>query len=197
MHLFSLTGASEGTISMQEGEVLAVVEEDKGDGWTRVRRNNGDEGYIPTSYVTITLNKWGRREKETIISLNCKQFLHWDQSKGSHSTVYPEGDPKKLWFLVREVPQMGRGVVLLLCSSWCSTGYPYVLISCHCLVLLLLLCYMHLYGTGFCLIVHYLWNVRDKKGGGGRRCVLLPFLHWVFMPVLTRRKLGLFTFFKK
>uniref|UniRef100_A0A673GBM2 Uncharacterized protein n=1 Tax=Sinocyclocheilus rhinocerous TaxID=307959 RepID=A0A673GBM2_9TELE len=47
----------EGTISMQEGEVLFVVEEDKGDGWTRVRRNNGDEGYIPTSYATITLNK--------------------------------------------------------------------------------------------------------------------------------------------
>lgn len=54
---FSFSGASEGTIAMQEGEVLAVVEEDKGDGWTRVRRNNGDEGYIPTSYVTITLNK--------------------------------------------------------------------------------------------------------------------------------------------
>lgn len=52
------TGSSEGTISMQEGEVLSVVEEDKGDGWTRVRRNNGDEGYIPTSYATITLNKW-------------------------------------------------------------------------------------------------------------------------------------------
>lgn len=64
-HLFSSetllhlsTGSSEGTISMQEGEVLSVVEEDKGDGWTRVRRNNGDEGYIPTSYATITLNKW-------------------------------------------------------------------------------------------------------------------------------------------
>uniref|UniRef100_A0A671SXF9 Cdc42-interacting protein 4 homolog n=1 Tax=Sinocyclocheilus anshuiensis TaxID=1608454 RepID=A0A671SXF9_9TELE len=63
-HLFSSksllhlsTGSSEGTISMQEGEVLFVVEEDKGDGWTRVRRNNGDEGYIPTSYATITLNK--------------------------------------------------------------------------------------------------------------------------------------------
>lgn len=58
-HIVSLcyTGASEGTIAMQEGEVLAVVEEDKGDGWTRVRRNNGDEGYIPTSYVTISLNK--------------------------------------------------------------------------------------------------------------------------------------------
>ncbi|XP_044036583.1 cdc42-interacting protein 4 homolog isoform X3 [Siniperca chuatsi] len=53
----AILGASEGTISMQEGEVLAVVEEDKGDGWTRVRRNNGDEGYIPTSYVTISLNK--------------------------------------------------------------------------------------------------------------------------------------------
>lgn len=55
--MYNFPGASEGTISMQEGEVLAVVEEDKGDGWTRVRRANGDEGYIPTSYVSITINK--------------------------------------------------------------------------------------------------------------------------------------------
>ncbi|XP_047428624.1 cdc42-interacting protein 4 homolog isoform X4 [Mugil cephalus] len=55
--MYNFPGSSEGTISMQEGEVLAVVEEDKGDGWTRVRRDNGDEGYIPTSYVTINLNK--------------------------------------------------------------------------------------------------------------------------------------------
>uniref|UniRef100_A0A8C5C7R0 Thyroid hormone receptor interactor 10a n=1 Tax=Gadus morhua TaxID=8049 RepID=A0A8C5C7R0_GADMO len=51
--MYNFPGASEGTISMQEGEVLDVVEEDKGDGWTRVRRTNGDEGYIPTSYVSI------------------------------------------------------------------------------------------------------------------------------------------------
>ncbi|TRY83729.1 hypothetical protein DNTS_003947 [Danionella cerebrum] len=55
--LYNFPGSSEGTISMQEGEVLAVVEEDKGDGWTRVRRTNGDEGYIPTSYANIKLNK--------------------------------------------------------------------------------------------------------------------------------------------
>ncbi|XP_028842408.1 cdc42-interacting protein 4 homolog isoform X4 [Denticeps clupeoides] len=55
--LYNFPGSSEGTISMQEGEVLAVVEEDKGDGWTRVRRANGDEGYIPTSYASMTLNK--------------------------------------------------------------------------------------------------------------------------------------------
>ncbi|XP_068192245.1 cdc42-interacting protein 4 homolog isoform X6 [Antennarius striatus] len=55
--MYNFPGASEGTISMQEGEELAVIEEDKGDGWTRVRRSNGDEGYIPTSYVTISLNK--------------------------------------------------------------------------------------------------------------------------------------------
>ncbi|KAM9493830.1 cdc42-interacting protein 4 homolog isoform 3-T3 [Clarias gariepinus] len=55
--LYNFPGSSEGTIAMQEGEVLAVVEEDKGDGWTRVRRNNGDEGYIPTSYANIALNK--------------------------------------------------------------------------------------------------------------------------------------------
>ncbi|XP_062388833.1 cdc42-interacting protein 4 homolog isoform X3 [Sardina pilchardus] len=55
--LYNFPGSSEGTIAMQEGEVLSVVEEDKGDGWTRVRRSNGDEGYIPTSYVSISLNK--------------------------------------------------------------------------------------------------------------------------------------------
>ncbi|XP_024128331.1 cdc42-interacting protein 4 homolog isoform X4 [Oryzias melastigma] len=55
--MYNFPGISEGTISMQEGDVLAVVEEDKGDGWTRVRRNNGDEGYIPTSYVSITHKK--------------------------------------------------------------------------------------------------------------------------------------------
>ncbi|KAG7263475.1 hypothetical protein CRUP_028961 [Coryphaenoides rupestris] len=55
--MYNFPGASEGTISMQEGEVLDVVEEDKGDGWTRVRRASGDEGYIPTSYVSIALDK--------------------------------------------------------------------------------------------------------------------------------------------
>ncbi|KAM9783398.1 cdc42-interacting protein 4 homolog isoform X2 [Syngnathus typhle] len=55
--MYNFPGASEGTIAMKEGEVLAVVEEDKGDGWTRVRRSNGDEGYIPTSYVSISLHK--------------------------------------------------------------------------------------------------------------------------------------------
>uniref|UniRef100_A0A4W5RPW1 Thyroid hormone receptor interactor 10a n=1 Tax=Hucho hucho TaxID=62062 RepID=A0A4W5RPW1_9TELE len=55
--MYNFPGASEGTITMQEGEVLSVVEEDKGDGWTRVRRVNGSEGYIPTSYVSISLSK--------------------------------------------------------------------------------------------------------------------------------------------
>ncbi|XP_064842336.1 cdc42-interacting protein 4 homolog isoform X4 [Oncorhynchus masou masou] len=55
--MYNFPGASEGTITMQEGEVLSVVEEDKGDGWTRVRRANGNEGYIPTSYVSICLGK--------------------------------------------------------------------------------------------------------------------------------------------
>ncbi|XP_071241869.1 cdc42-interacting protein 4 homolog isoform X6 [Salvelinus alpinus] len=55
--MYNFPGASEGTITMQEGQVLSVVEEDKGDGWTRVRRANGNEGYIPTSYVSISLGK--------------------------------------------------------------------------------------------------------------------------------------------
>ncbi|XP_028679481.1 cdc42-interacting protein 4 homolog isoform X1 [Erpetoichthys calabaricus] len=55
--MYTFDGSSEGTISMTEAETFSVVEEDKGDGWTRVRRANGDEGYVPTSYVKITLQK--------------------------------------------------------------------------------------------------------------------------------------------
>ncbi|XP_041706472.1 formin-binding protein 1 isoform X13 [Coregonus clupeaformis] len=50
-----LTGHNEGTISVTEGELLYVIEEDKGDGWTRVRRNEEEEGYVPTSYVEVFL----------------------------------------------------------------------------------------------------------------------------------------------
>ncbi|XP_053150330.1 cdc42-interacting protein 4 isoform X2 [Hemicordylus capensis] len=54
--LYQFEGSSEGTISMVEGEELSLMEEDKGDGWTRVRRSKGGEGYVPTSYLRVSLN---------------------------------------------------------------------------------------------------------------------------------------------
>ncbi|XP_029024365.1 formin-binding protein 1 homolog isoform X28 [Betta splendens] len=53
--LYPFEGQNEGTISLVEGELLYVIEEDKGDGWTRVRRNEEEEGYVPTSYVEVFL----------------------------------------------------------------------------------------------------------------------------------------------
>uniref|UniRef100_A0A672HGF7 Formin binding protein 1b n=1 Tax=Salarias fasciatus TaxID=181472 RepID=A0A672HGF7_SALFA len=53
--LYPFDGKNEGTISVAEGELLYVIEEDKGDGWTRVRRNEDEEGYVPTSYVEVIL----------------------------------------------------------------------------------------------------------------------------------------------
>ncbi|KAH8302872.1 hypothetical protein KR044_011416 [Drosophila immigrans] len=53
------TATSEGSIPMNEGEELQVIENDQGDGWTRVRRANNsngwDEGFVPTSYIECTL----------------------------------------------------------------------------------------------------------------------------------------------
>lgn len=54
--IYHFEGSSEGTVSMSEGEDLSLMEEDKGDGWTRVRRKQGGEGYVPTSYLRVTLN---------------------------------------------------------------------------------------------------------------------------------------------
>uniref|UniRef100_A0A8C6HRB8 Formin binding protein 1 n=1 Tax=Mus spicilegus TaxID=10103 RepID=A0A8C6HRB8_MUSSI len=55
--LYTFEGQNEGTISVVEGETLSVIEEDKGDGWTRIRRNEDEEGYVPTSYVEVYLDK--------------------------------------------------------------------------------------------------------------------------------------------
>ena len=46
-----LSGTDEGSIPMDSGERLSIVERDQGDGWTRVRRTNNDEGFVPSSYL--------------------------------------------------------------------------------------------------------------------------------------------------
>ncbi|BFF98227.1 formin-binding protein 1-like [Drosophila madeirensis] len=57
--LYPFEASSEGSIPMNEGEELQVIEIDQGDGWTRVRRandsNGWDEGFVPTSYIECTL----------------------------------------------------------------------------------------------------------------------------------------------
>ncbi|KAG8447732.1 hypothetical protein GDO86_015011 [Hymenochirus boettgeri] len=55
--LYPFDGENEGTISVTEGEILSVIEEDKGDGWTRIRRSEEEEGYVPTSYIEVYLDR--------------------------------------------------------------------------------------------------------------------------------------------
>ncbi|KAM6169384.1 formin-binding protein 1 isoform 2-T2 [Rhynchocyon petersi] len=64
--LYTFEGQNEGTISVAEGETLFVIEEDKGDGWTRIRRNEDEEGYVPTSYVEVYLDKNAKGAKTYI-----------------------------------------------------------------------------------------------------------------------------------
>ena len=47
---------NEGAIAMREGQEFQVVEQDQGDGWTRVRNSSGEEGFVPTSYVEVHLD---------------------------------------------------------------------------------------------------------------------------------------------
>ena len=51
--LYSYNGEEEGTIAMEMGEELELVEEDV-EGWSRVRRTGslGEEGFIPTSFTS-------------------------------------------------------------------------------------------------------------------------------------------------
>jgi len=51
MCVFAVAAVNEGSVSMGENEEMSVLEQDQGDGWTRVRKVNGEEGFVPTSYV--------------------------------------------------------------------------------------------------------------------------------------------------
>lgn len=53
--ILNVTATSEGSIPMFDGEQLLIIEQDQGDGWTRVRRQppNVEEGFVPTSYISI------------------------------------------------------------------------------------------------------------------------------------------------
>lgn len=53
--LYPFTGQSEGSIDVSEGEEFDIVELDQGDGWTRVRKRNFEEGFVPTSYIETFL----------------------------------------------------------------------------------------------------------------------------------------------
>ncbi|KAH7977547.1 hypothetical protein HPB49_002290 [Dermacentor silvarum] len=53
--IYAFDAQSEGSIPMEEGEEFLVVEVDQGDGWTRVRRENLEEGFVPTSYLECTM----------------------------------------------------------------------------------------------------------------------------------------------
>ncbi|XP_077334501.1 formin-binding protein 1 isoform X11 [Lithobates pipiens] len=64
--LYPFDGENEGTISVSEGEILKVIEEDKGDGWTRIRRSEEEEGYVPTSYIEVYLDKNAKGAKTYI-----------------------------------------------------------------------------------------------------------------------------------
>ncbi|XP_050303808.1 formin-binding protein 1-like isoform X3 [Anthonomus grandis grandis] len=55
--LYPFEATSEGSIPMAQDEELHLIELDQGDGWTRVRRINGEyeEGFVPTSYIETSL----------------------------------------------------------------------------------------------------------------------------------------------
>uniref|UniRef100_A0A8C7XA97 Formin binding protein 1b n=1 Tax=Oryzias sinensis TaxID=183150 RepID=A0A8C7XA97_9TELE len=67
--LYTFEGQNEGTISVTEGELLYVIEEDKGDGWTRVRRNEEEEGYVPTSYIEVLLETNAKVEQADLLKI--------------------------------------------------------------------------------------------------------------------------------
>jgi len=51
--LYTFEATTVGSLSVEADEEMNIVEHDNGDGWTRIRRNNGEEGFVPTSYMRV------------------------------------------------------------------------------------------------------------------------------------------------
>lgn len=86
---FPSAGQNEGTLSIVEGELLSVVEEDKGDGWTRVRRNLEEEGYVPTSYIKVFMDSSAKGAMTYI----------WPQCDLFWTSAWPSPSPKLHGFI--------------------------------------------------------------------------------------------------
>jgi uncharacterized protein YgiM (DUF1202 family) len=41
-------------MSVEKNETLQVLSQKNNDGWTLVKRLNGERGYVPTGYISIT-----------------------------------------------------------------------------------------------------------------------------------------------
>lgn len=39
--------------SINVGEYVEVLEDDRGDGWTRIKKSDGSAGFVPSSYIRI------------------------------------------------------------------------------------------------------------------------------------------------
>lgn len=49
---FAISAAvNEGSVPFDENEEMQILEQDQGDGWTRVRKTDSTEGFVPTSYI--------------------------------------------------------------------------------------------------------------------------------------------------
>jgi len=66
--IYTFEASSEGSIRLDDGEELWLIETDQGDGWTRVRRLNPShldpmpEGFVPTSYIE-TIEMFGTPQR--------------------------------------------------------------------------------------------------------------------------------------
>ncbi|XP_076436694.1 formin-binding protein 1-like [Babylonia areolata] len=49
--LYPFEAMNEESVSMGENEEMEILEGDQGDGWTRVRKSDGTEGFVPSSYI--------------------------------------------------------------------------------------------------------------------------------------------------
>jgi hypothetical protein len=52
--LYSFEGTVQNALSINEREMLKILERDSGDGWTLAKNLHGDKGYVPTGYIKIT-----------------------------------------------------------------------------------------------------------------------------------------------
>ncbi|XP_055955143.1 formin-binding protein 1 isoform X2 [Patella vulgata] len=53
--LYRFEAVNEGSVPMDENEEMFIIEQDQGDGWTRIRKDDNIEGFVPTSYLQCHL----------------------------------------------------------------------------------------------------------------------------------------------
>ncbi|XP_072040974.1 F-BAR and double SH3 domains protein 2-like isoform X2 [Amphiura filiformis] len=114
--LYSYEAQREDELTIDEHEYLEIVEESEGDGWIKAKRENGDTGYIPETYVQV------QRDHQPVTPTISHQSDYSTSDEPSHTSSQSLNDYEVQAVMGNTATESNRNVVCIVKALYDYTG---------------------------------------------------------------------------